>query len=385
MSDNKKKRVLIVAGEASADLHGSNLVRAIKKMDPGLSIWGVGGEKMKAAGVKILIPSSAMAVVGLTEVFSKLHRISKAYFQLKSILKRKDTDLLILLDYPDFNINLARSAKRFGIPVLYYISPQVWAWRKGRVKKIADRVDRMAVILPFEKPFYKKHGLSVEYVGHPLLDAAPIRPNRNDAIRELGLENADPVLGLLPGSRTDEVINLLPVMIKASSLLSSRYPALKCVLPLASTISPGLVRSIIGESSLDIKISRQGIYQSLAACDMAVVASGTATLEAAIMGIPMVIAYRVSPISYWVGKIMVRVPHIGLVNLVAGEEIVPELIQGEVTPERIAEEALTILMAGQRRENMIKKLGEVKEKLGEGGASERTAGMAIEMINPNVA
>ncbi|MFH1487511.1 MAG: lipid-A-disaccharide synthase [Pseudomonadota bacterium] len=380
MSEKKENLVLIIAGEASADLHGSNLVMALRKMAPEIGFRGIGGEQMRAAGVDILIPSADMAVVGLTEVFAKLPTIAKAFFRLKAVLKHQRPDLLILIDYPDFNIHLARSAKRLGIPVLYYISPQVWAWRKGRVKKLAARVDQMAVILPFEESFYRKHGLTVDYVGHPILDAVPAPCSRSEAIGKLGLEGANPVLGLLPGSRRDEVNNLLPLMVKAAGLLASRCPDLKCVLPVASTISPDLVQSMTAKACPEIKLTHQGVYQALAACDLAFVASGTATLETAMMEVPMIVTYRVSPISYRIGKMVIRVPHIALVNLVAGEEIVPEIIQDEVTPERLAEEAMALLAPGRKREKMIKQMRAVKERLGKGGASEKTARIALQMI-----
>jgi lipid-A-disaccharide synthase len=380
VSRHNKKFVLIVAGEASADLHGSNLVRAMKGINPEISFCGIGGEKMEAAGVEILFTSSQMAVVGLTEVFSRLPYILRAYRRLKTLLKTGNPDLLILIDYPVFNVRLARHAKRFDVPVLYYISPQVWAWREGRIKKISRRVDRMSVILPFEKATYRKFGLNPDYVGHPLMDNVPRGLNRVDAIRVLGLEKGPPILGLLPGSRREEIDKLLPAMVKAAEILSSRYHGLRCLLPLASTVSPNLVDGMISRSSIEIKMIQGDIYTALAACDLALVASGTATLETAIMGIPMIIVYRLSPISYWIGKMVVKVPFIGLVNLVAGEEVVPELIQAEVTPHRLAQEADAILGDGRKKENMIKNLERVKTRLGQGGASEKTARIAIEMM-----
>jgi lipid-A-disaccharide synthase len=375
------KDVLIVAGEASADLHGSNLVRAIKGLDPTVSFCGIGGKQMEEAGVKILIPASDMAVVGLTEIFSKLPKILKAHRTLTNLLKNSPPDLLIPIDYPGFNIHLAGVAKRHKVPVLYYISPQVWAWRTGRVKKIAKRVDRMAVILPFEERFYRERGVNVEYVGHPLLDSVPQQQDKNQMIRKMGLENAYPVLGLLPGSRNEEVGNHLPVMIKALEILSARYPNLKGLLPLAPTIPLELVQSFLEKSSAEISILQRSIYDTLTVCDLALVASGTATVETAILGIPMVLVYRASAITYWVGKRVIKVPFLGLVNLVAGERVVPELIQDDLTPDRLAHEALKILEGGKKRENMIEKLVMVKEKLGRGGASERTAKIAIEMLN----
>jgi lipid-A-disaccharide synthase len=376
----KTEDVLIVAGEASADLHGSNLVRAMKRLDPAISFYGIGGKHMEEAEVKILIPASDMAVVGLTEVFSKIHKIAKARRKLKTLLKNNRPDLFIPIDYPGFNIHMAGLAKRYNVPVLYYISPQVWAWRTGRVKKIAKRVDRMAVILPFEEGFYRERGIDVEYVGHPLLDSIPQDLDRVEIIRKMDLENAYPVLGVLPGSRNEEIENHLPVMIKAIEILSSRYPHLRCLLPIAPTITPDLVQSFLKQSSAEINISQSSFYETLTACDLALVASGTATVETAIMGVPMVLVYRASPITSWVAKRVIKVPFIGLVNLVAGERVIPELIQNDVTPDRLAHEALEILEGGQKRENMIEKLSIVKERLGRGGASERTARIAMEML-----
>jgi lipid-A-disaccharide synthase len=376
----KTKDVLIVAGEASADLHGSNLVRAMKRLDPAISFYGIGGKHMEEAEVKILIPASDMAVVGLTEVFSKIHKIVKARRKLKSLLKNNRPDLFIPIDYPGFNIHMAGLAKRYNVPVLYYISPQVWAWRTGRVKKIAKRVDCMAVILPFEEGFYRERGVDVEYVGHPLLDSIPQDLDRVKIIRKMDLENAYPVLGVLPGSRNEEIENHLPVMIKAVEILSSRYPHLRCLLPIAPTITPDLIQSFLKQSSAEINISQSSFYETLTACDLALVASGTATVETAIMAVPMVLVYRASPITYWVAKRFIKVPFVGLVNLVAGERVIPELLQNDVTPDRLAHEALEILEGGQKRENMIEKLGMVKERLGRGGASEKTARIAMEML-----
>jgi lipid-A-disaccharide synthase len=377
--------VLIVAGEASADLHGSRLVTALKRLDPGLTFWGIGGRNMEEAGVRILFNSSEMAVVGLTEVLPRLATITRAYLKLKTLLRNDQPVLLILMDYPDFNLRLARAAKRFHVPVLYYISPQVWAWRKGRVETIRRYVDRMAVILPFEKDFYRERGLDVEHVGHPLLEEIPADIDGQKARAELGLHHAAPVLALLPGSRKEEVANLLPPMIEAAERIRSKVEHLKCLLPRASTIPAELLDGLLKKSSLDVQVIQGDVYRVLKACDLALVASGTATLEAAILETPMVIVYRVSFFSYWIGRMVIRVPFIGLVNLVAGEEVVPELIQGDVNPERLAQEALDILEHDGKRRNMVRKLHALRETLGQGSASEKTARIALEMIEASTA
>ena len=372
--------VAIVAGEASGDLHGSNLVKAMRRLNPGIVFCGIGGKKMERAGVKILTSSSEMAVVGLTEALYRLQTIAKASRKLKSILKTNRPDLIILIDYPDFNIHIAKTAKRFHIPVLYYISPQVWAWRKGRVRKIARRIDHMAVVLPFEEAFYSHRGMRVDYVGHPLMDTCPQDLDPEQVVGTLELNRSYPVVGMLPGSRREEIRGLLPVMVKAGEILRRHYPGIRFLLPLAQTIDPEFVQPFIDHTTVNIRVIKRDIYEALSVCNLALVASGTATLQTAIMGVPMVVVYKVSPISYWMGKMIVKVPYISLVNLVAGEEVVPELIQDNAIPERLAKEALTILGDEAVREDMIEKLREVKEGLGRGGASEKTAAIAVDMM-----
>ena len=352
----------------------------LKRLDPGLDFWGIGGSRLQEAGVRILFNSSDMAVVGLTEVVSRLATVTRAYRTLKSILRKNRPALLILMDYPDFNLRLARAAKRFQVPVLYYIGPQVWAWRKGRVETIRRCVDRMAVILPFEKDFYRERGLHVEHVGHPLLEEIPMDLDGKKVRMELGLDQASPVLALLPGSRKEEVTNLLPVMVEAAERIRSTHARMKCLLPRASTIPAELLDGLLKKSTLDVRVIQGDVHRVLKACDLALVASGTATLEAAILETPMIIVYRVSSVSYWIGRMVISVPFIGLVNLVAGEEVVPELIQGDVTPVRLAREAMDILDHDERRRHMVRKLRALRETLGQGSASERTARIALEMI-----
>lgn len=374
------KFVVIVAGEASADAHGAYLVKAMKQLAPDIVFWGIGGRNMEEAGVKTLISSSEMAVVGITEVLKKLRTIAGASGRLKDILKNKNPDLLILIDYPDFNLHIARTAKRFKVPVLYYISPQVWAWRKGRVRKIARRIDRMAVILPFEKAFYAKRGITVDYVGHPLLDDLSRKVHEQHVEFESGSEYGYPVVGLLPGSRKDEIRNLLPAMLSSVQILQKRYPKIRCRLSLAPTIEAEFIKSFTNNSAVEIEIIPGGTFETLKVCHIALVASGTATLETALMGVPMIIAYKISRFSYWLGRIVVKVPYIGLVNLVAGEEVAPELIQDDVVPDRLAKETLSILEDSELRENMKKKLGRIRKSLGKFGASEATAKIALEMM-----
>ncbi|RLB39758.1 MAG: lipid-A-disaccharide synthase [Deltaproteobacteria bacterium] len=376
--------VAIVAGEASADLHGANLVKAIRELNPNVSFMGLGGPNMEAEGVKSVVSADKTAVVGLSEVFRKIGNIAKAYFGLRRILRKLNPCLVILLDYPEFNLKLASEAKKCGIPVMYYISPQVWAWRAGRVRKIASVVDRMVCILPFEKEFYEKQGISVDYVGHPLCDIVPEEIDQGKLIVDLGLENNYPIVGLLPGSRDHEVESLLPHMLGAIELLHDRYPSLGCVLPLAPTIKEDRIRELVKSSRVTVRISRENIYALLSCCYCAMIASGTVTLQAAIAGLPMVIAYKVSPLTFFLGKRLVKVRHICLVNLVAGYEVVPELIQSDVTPHNLARHLINIIENEKIRAEMKKGLEEVRRKLGGGGASRRAAEIALQMIKSPV-
>jgi lipid-A-disaccharide synthase len=372
---------MIVAGEASGDMYGAGVVLALRKTAPGIQFFGIGGPRMEEAEVRILYPVSELAVVGITEVVPKIRFIRQVLNELKDALRDTPPDLVILIDYPGFNLNLAGKAHDLGIPVLYYIPPQVWAWREKRVKKIAKRVDRVAVILPFEKEFYSQYGIQVEYVGHPLLDDAESGRSRGQARERLGIGgDRFPVVGLLPGSRNEEIARHLPPILGAAEIISRTYPDVRCILPLASTLDEETVTSYLEGAQVDISVRRADTREVLRACDLALIVSGTATLEAAIAGTPMVILYRVSFLTYVLGKFLAKVSYIGLVNLVAGRQIVPELIQGDATDARLAEEGLRLLDDDARREEMKENLRLVRERLGQGGASERVAALAAEMM-----
>jgi len=372
---------MIVAGEASGDIYGAHLVLALKKLAPDITFFGLGGPEMEKVGVRVLYQVSTMAVVGMTEVIPRIRFIFGALRELKRLLKDTSPDILILIDYPGFNLNLAKKAHALGIPVLYYIPPQVWAWWESRVRKIAKRVDRVAVILPFEKEFYSRYGIEVEYVGHPLFDVTLHKEDKKKTRDRLGIgDERCPIIGLLPGSRNEEIVRHMPVMIGAAEIIARYYPRLYCVLPLASTVGEDVVKPYVRDAAIDIIIGRSDTKELLKIVDLALIVSGTAALEAAITETPMVIVYKVSPITFILSRFLAKVSNIGLVNLIAGKAVVPELIQGEATALRLAEEGLTILKNDGLRTDMKKELQLVKDQLGKGGASERAASIAGEMM-----
>jgi lipid-A-disaccharide synthase len=379
-------RVMIIAGEASGDLHGARLVTAMKACRPELSFCGMGGRELAAAGVDILFEAKKIAV-GIVEVFSHLPDILAARKILRKALVQDRPSLLILIDFPDFNLMLAKFAKKLGIPVFYYISPQVWAWRSGRVKTISQRVDRIGVILPFEEEFYRSRGVVADYVGHPLLDSVSSSSSREEFCRSYGIDPNATCIGLLPGSRKKEISSLLPTLLQAGQRLQKKSAKkLVFLLPLASTVSEEEIRDNgldeFGQG-LDLYLIKEKRYDMMAACAAAVVVSGTVTLELAILNTPMVVVYKVSPRTYFLGKLLVNkeIKHFSLVNLIAGKEVVPELLQEEVTMERIEEELSSILFHSERREEMLKGLFYVRNCLGKPGASDKAAQLALSLMD----
>ena len=372
--------VMIVAGETSGDLHGSHLVRAMLGIAPDLQFRGIGGRRMQDAGVELMAHAADMAVVGLTEVIVKLNQIRRVLNLMKTSLKTRRPDLLILIDYPDFNLMLGQAAKACGVPVFYYISPQVWAWRRGRIKKIRSIVDKMAVILPFEETLYREEGVDATYVGHPLLDTVRTKYSRQEALEKFGLREGVTTVGLLPGSRDTEIARLLPVMLTAAEILLKKLPRVQFILPLAESLELSFVENLLGPSPVPVRVIRHDTYDAIGLSDIVIVASGTATLETALLGKPMVIVYKVSPVSYYIGKKVITVEHIGLANLIAGRTIVPELIQDEANPERIASEVINILNDRDRLDKMKADLTKIREALGQPGAAERAARLACGML-----
>ena len=377
---NAGKKVLIVAGESSGDLYGAQLVETMASLAPQVTYYGIGGSEMERRGVNLLFSSSELAVVGLTEVLEKIRYIWRAWKEMKRFIADKRPHLAVLIDYPGFNLRLARFLKDNAVPVLYYVSPQVWAWHQGRIKKIAKWVDKMAVILPFEVPIYQQVGVDVEFVGHPLLDILDADLSRDEARRQLGVPPGALLIGLLPGSREREVRSLLPPLVGAAKILSRRFPSCRFMLPLASTVRRDLVQGCIAESHLSLEVVEGRTFEAMKAADLLLVVSGTATLEGAIAGVPMIIIYRLSRISYLIGRMLIKVKCIGLANIVVGKKVVPELIQKEVAPPRIAQEAEKILRNPAMRKKIESEFKLVKEKLGGGGGSQRLARIALQMM-----
>jgi len=369
---------MIVAGEASGDLHGAELAREILARDHDCEIFGIAGERMRAAGVRAIYRTDEIAGMGLTELAATIRHTLSALSKLRAILKRDKPDLLILIDFPDFNMALAKTAKSAGVPVLYYIAPQVWAWRRGRIRKLIERTDRIAVVLPFEAELYRDAGPRVAFVGHPLLDLIAPGP-RAETLARHGFAPDARLLAILPGSRRKEIRYLLEPMVTAARVLARDHGLIPC-LALAQTLTAADLQRE-GRTPLDgIRIIENDTYSIVAASEAALVASGTATLETALLGCPMVIAYKVSALTWATARLLVRgVDFAGMPNILAGRKIVPELIQSQVTSANLVRAAERVLSEPQRSRT-VAALGELRARLGTPGAAARVAQMAVEMM-----
>ncbi len=370
--------VAVIAGEASGDQHGAKLIKAMQKKNPALFFCGIGGPALRQAGVRILVDASELTVVGITEVFSKLPGILKGMGTIKKLLKSLKPELLILIDFPDFNLHIAATAKKIGIPVLYYISPQIWAWRRGRVKRIGRLVDHMAVILPFEQQFYTTNHVPATFVGHPLLDT-PL-PTA-DQIFTTGVEG-QVTIGLVPGSRDNEIARHLPVMLNTADILKDRLKQAIFIISHAASVERKQIEMIVAQHPcrMNVEIISDGVETVFERSDVIVAASGTVTLQAAIHGVPMVIIYKVSPISFMLGRAMIRVPNIGLVNLVAGRQLVPEFVQNAANAENISSAVEEMLTDRIKLNHLKKQLFALRDVMGGAGASDRVAELALGML-----
>ncbi len=390
------KKLFIVAGDPSGDLHGANLVTALREISSQIEINGLGGERMERAGVRLLYRLTELAIVGFSEAINNIRALRQIYIKTEEFLKKEKPDIIVLIDYPGFNLRLAGLAKRLKIPLIYYIGPQIWAWRRGRIKDIAELVNKMLVIFPFEEETYRKAGVDVSFVGHPLLDTIQPTKSKEEVCRKYGLDPNFPIIGLMPGSRKQEIERLLSVMLEASRRIAENRKV-QFVLPLAGNIPMNYIKERITEFEKNrlnrtkisksqkeekppfpILVVRDEDYNIRRTLTLALVASGTATLENACLGIPMIIIYKVSLFSYLLARLLIRIPRIGLANIVAGKRVVPEFIQQKARAKEIAKVACHWLSNPGLMRETRKELKRVKEKLGTPGASKRAAKIILE-------
>lgn len=372
--------VMILAGEASGDHHAAEFVEQLKLDRPSIRISGMGGAEMRRAGVDIFFDSSIIAVVGLVEVLRHWGDIKRAMNIVKQQLEQARPDLLVLVDYPEFNFKMARYAKSLGIKVLFYVSPQVWAWRPGRIHKIGGLVDHMAVLFRFELPYYENAGIPVSCVGHPLVDKVRLEQPRERLREARGLDPDARVVGLFPGSRQSEISRLLPLMLDSARQMQASDPALKFLLPVASTLDFDTINSAVEASGLDIELCRGEVYSTIGCCDAIVTCSGTVTLEIALLGVPMCIVYRMSALSHLIMSRLITIPHIGLANIVAGDAVVREFVQDAAKPQTIGDELFRLLDDDDYRQRVIDGLARVRANLGAGNGARNMAQLVLKMI-----
>ena len=370
---------MLVVGEASGDMHGARLVKALSEKDQTLRFFGVAGEQLKQTKLEPLLDVSQIARMGLVELAGSLRSLWQAYRTLGQALRERRPDLLVLIDFPEFNMRLARLATKLAIPVLYYISPQIWAWRKGRVRQIARCVDHMAVVFPFEVALYESQGVKVSFVGHPLLDVVRSQEPREAVLAQLALDAKKRTIAILPGSRRGEVAYHLPVLLDAALRLS-RDLSLQFLVIRASTVDRQDVESLLKRVPLKIPIVEEKRYDALNACDLAWTASGTATVETALLLKPMIIVYRLSWLTYALARMLVNLRQVGMVNIIAGKAVVPELIQSDLTAAGLVKETRTLLDNPDLSARTVQKLAAVRAQLGTPGAADRVADIALSML-----
>lgn len=387
----QNKHIIVVAGEPSGDLHGANLIRELIKKNPNLIITGIGGDKMSLAGMKLFFHIKELSAMGLTEVIVQFRQIKQAFDLLRKNLALKP-DLLILIDYPGFNLKAAQYAKKLDINILYYITPKVWAWNRSRLKKIKQYVDHAAIVFPFEEPIFKKADIPATYVGNPLLDYY----EPNNYISNTSTSSTSAItIGILPGSRESEISNLFEIMLQSAILINKaidcdgndaqirgeKISDIKFLISAAPSINIDKFNKILEpyDKNKIFEVVHGDIQRLFKRCDLLVAASGTVTLEAAICGVPMVIVYKTSPFTYFLAKTFVKIPHISLPNIIAKHTIVPELLQNNATPEKIAKQVLSMLNP-KSLSDIKKQLLMIPRYLGGSGAAERTAKIAIKML-----
>lgn len=374
-------KIMILAGEASGDLHGGKLVSALKEKCPDCEIFGIGGDHMQKAGMKLYYHVDQLAYIGFTEVVLHYFFFRRVFHDLLTKVQTIKPDVLVLVDYPGFNLRFAARAKKFGVKTFYFIAPQVWAWGQGRAQKMAKYIDRMGVIFDFEVSFFEKAGIKADFVGHPLLDGLKTMQSAEEFCSQFGFDRQKPILALLPGSRSQEIENLLPVMLETALAVQKEHAELQLAISKAPTISSELLSKLIKSiTNENVRIVEKATYELMNYATAAIVASGTATLETALFQTPFVIAYRVSPLSYFLGKKLIKIENIGLVNVVRGQKIVPEFIQNAASVSNMKPVVEKLLFNPQVRQQQKQELLQVREKLGSPGAPARTADIILKMI-----
>ena len=372
-------KIMMSVGEASGDLHGASVAKEIKLLCGEAQIFGMGGDRMREAGVKIVYDIKDLGVIGIVEVVKNLPKFFKLRDKLAQLMDEERPDALIVIDYPGFNTRLAKVAKKKGIPIVSYISPSAWAWGRGRAKEVAETVDKVAAIFPFEAKIYEEAGAKVAFVGHPLLDIVKPSMEKAECYRYFGADPEKTLALLMPGSRAQEIETLLEPMLAAGLKIREQIPDCQFYLPLASTIERETVESKIERFNAPVRITTDKVYDLMNISQVAIAASGTAVLEISLMRVPSVIIYKVAALTYCIGKLLVKIPHIGLPNIIAGRKILPEILQSQISGEIIAQETLLLLQDSQRREQALKDLDEVRLKLGESGAVKKVARIVLEV------
>lgn len=378
------KRVMIIAGEASGDSHAAKLVREVREKNSDIAFYGIGGKNMVEAGVDALVDSADLAVVGLFEVLAHWNTISGALKKMQHLLRTDPPDLLVLTDYPDFNLRLAKTAKECGVKVLYYISPQVWAWRQKRVFKIRKLVDMMAVVFPFEETFYKKYDVPVRFVGHPLVDEINVTNNKTALRNEFFLDDEKPVIGLFPGSRRSEIKRLLPIIVECAKNIVTEKPDAQFIIPVASTLKEEDLLPYFDSVELNMRVISERSHDVMAVCDAVITVSGTVTLELALLKIPMVVINKISKLSYYLVTRTLKIDHIALCNIVADKRVVPELIQNDATVDKISTELLHLLDNEEERSKIISEFSTLKEKLSHKESQVELSDTLIDMLEGKI-
>lgn len=378
----KKTKIMIIAGEASGDLQAANLIRSLKSINPNIEIFGIGGKKMQAEGVEIIYDITNLAIVGFFEVLRHIGTFKKLFVNLSMLLETRKPDAVILVDYPGFNLRFAKAVKEKNIPVIYYISPQLWAWGENRIHEIKRYVDKMIVIFGFEENIYKEAGIKVSFVGHPFLDIVKSLWKKDETIRTAHLKHDSVKIALMPGSRKKEIEKHLPIMLQACDIIKSKIPNAEFIVSKIKELDQHLYNKIMHKSKIKLHSLDNRPYEIMDIADMVIVSSGSATLEVAIMEKPMVIVYKTSFLTWLFARNLIKITDIGLVNIVARQRIVPELVQFDVTPKNIAEECLSILTNPKKIHGIKENLRKVRSKLGDQGASSRAAHVIHKFLNP---